>query len=92
MNYYRKKIPYLALQLVIENAIKHNITTVAQPLEILIEGNGNQITVTNTYQPLQYSENNVQFGTEYLNEFYRFFFGEEALQNKIVNLFEISHF
>lgn len=80
----QKKIPYLALQLVIENAIKHNIATVAQPLEILIEGNGNQIIVTNTYQPLQYSENNVQFGTEYLNEFYRFF-GEEAFQNKIVN-------
>lgn len=80
----QKKIPYLALQLVIENAIKHNIATVAQPLEIQIEVKGNQICVKNTYQPLHHSEDNVQFGTEYLNEFYRYF-GKVAFQNKIVN-------
>ncbi len=47
----KKRIPYLSLQIVTENAIKHNVATIDQPLEITIEVEEKGITVKNTYQP-----------------------------------------
>lgn len=45
----RKVIP-VSLQLLVENAIKHNITTAAQPLTVRIDIDTNGITVTNNLQ------------------------------------------
>ncbi|QDH80917.1 histidine kinase [Echinicola soli] len=45
-------IPTLALQMLLENAIKHNIATVSQPLTInIFMENERYIIVENTYQP-----------------------------------------
>ncbi|PLX18624.1 MAG: histidine kinase [Salinivirgaceae bacterium] len=49
----KKKIPPLALQLLVENAIKHNIVTRTLPLHIDIIANKNQIIVRNNIQPKQ---------------------------------------
>lgn len=46
-----KKIIPMALQLLVENAIKHNIVSVSAPLKIKIHIDGNFISVENTYQP-----------------------------------------
>jgi ligand-binding sensor domain-containing protein len=45
----RKIIP-LALQLLVENAIKHNIVSLTQPLHIFIQADESTITVRNTLQ------------------------------------------
>ena len=47
-----KKVPVYSVQLLIENAIKHNITTASQPLRIEIKGNQERGTIT--------VENNLQ--------------------------------
>ena len=44
LNYY---IPPLSLQLLVENAIKHNEVSKSSPLSVKIVSNGEYITVTN---------------------------------------------
>ena len=44
-------LPPLSLQLLLENAIKHNIASMAQPLKILIEQKENSLWVSNNLQP-----------------------------------------
>lgn len=45
-----KKIIYLALQLLVENAIKHNIISKAQPLVITIAAKGSELVISNPLQ------------------------------------------
>jgi hypothetical protein len=69
-----KRIPYLSLQMVVENAIKHNIATIDHPLDIVITVEHNGISIKNTWQPK--TEENVQgekFGIDYLNQVYDYF-------------------
>ncbi|MBL1222556.1 histidine kinase [Chryseobacterium sp. L7] len=69
-----KRIPYLSLQMVTENAIKHNIATIDHPLEITITIEENGIVIKNTWQPKK--EEDVQgekFGIDYLNQVYDYF-------------------
>jgi len=48
----RLQIPPLTLQLLIENALKHNRTTKERPLEITIQSDAEYLTVSNTLLPL----------------------------------------
>ena len=68
-----KRIPYLSLQVVTENAIKHNIATIDQPLEIIIIVDEDGITVKNTWQPRTESVQGEKFGIDYLNQIYEYF-------------------
>lgn len=45
------RIPPLCLQLLIENAVKHNIASETHPLTVLIRSTGNSLVVKNNYQP-----------------------------------------
>lgn len=47
----QKKIVPASLQLLVENSLKHNIATEANPLHVSIEADGNAIIVKNNYQP-----------------------------------------
>ena len=49
-------IPPLSLQLLIENAVKHNLATHEKPLVIEILGQGSSIIVQNTLTPKAYKE------------------------------------
>ena len=42
-----KKIIYLALQLLVENAVKHNVISKAQPLVINISAVGSELVISN---------------------------------------------
>lgn len=69
-----KKIPYLSLQIVTENAIKHNIATIENPLEITITVDDDGIIVKNTWQPkTEEIVEGERFGIEYLNQVYEYF-------------------
>ncbi|WP_316823637.1 histidine kinase [Pedobacter gandavensis] len=46
-----KEVIPVSLQLLVENAVKHNIATLNQPLTVKIEITGNEITVSNNLQP-----------------------------------------
>ena len=50
---YRKLIPVLSLQTVVENAIKHNTFTEKKPLNISILSNDSWVTVSNYKSPKQ---------------------------------------
>ena len=68
-----KNIPYLALQIVVENAIKHNIATIDQPLTINIVVKSDLIIVKNTFQKKSKSLDNEKFGLNYLQKIYHFY-------------------
>ena len=68
-----KNIPYLALQIVVENAIKHNIATIDQPLMINIEVKSDFIIVKNTFQKKSKAIENEKFGLKYLLKIYKFY-------------------
>ncbi|WP_435523667.1 hypothetical protein [Chryseobacterium indoltheticum] len=68
-----KRIPYLSLQLVAENAIKHNIATIDNPLAIIITVEKNGVIVKNTWQPKTEEVQSEKFGLDYLNQIYGYF-------------------
>jgi LytS/YehU family sensor histidine kinase len=45
------QLPPLTLQLLVENAIKHNIVSATKPLKIIIRAEGENLTVSNNLQP-----------------------------------------
>lgn len=68
-----KRIPYLSLQIVVENAIKHNIATIDQPLKIIMLVEEEGITVKNTWQPKTETVQGEKFGIDYLSQVYEYF-------------------
>ena len=67
LNHY---IPTLALQLLVENAIKHNQVTKKDPLIIRIESNDRYLTVSNNYQPRSENIGSTKVGLNNLTERY----------------------
>jgi two-component system, LytTR family, sensor kinase len=67
------KLPVYSIQLLVENAIKHNILTNEKPLQIYITGNGeeNTIRVANNLQPKQHVEETNGMGLANLSERYK---------------------
>lgn len=66
------------LQVLIENAIKHNVISRKDPLCIVIETTANDtLRVENNRQPKQGEKNTTGLGLANLNERYRLMFGEE---------------
>lgn len=72
-----KGIPPMTLQLLIENAIKHNISTTKQPLTIFIISIGNgRIAVKNNVQRINIDYKNTGMGLQNIRERYLLLLGE----------------
>jgi sensor histidine kinase YesM len=62
-SYYKtKKVVPLALQLIVENAIKHNVVSKMNPLTIYIEANDQHITIINEMHPKMSKEKSAGLG------------------------------
>lgn len=73
----RKGIPPVTLQLLIENAIKHNISTVKQPLSITIASTqGGAIVVKNNLQPINIDYKSTGMGLKNIKERYQLLHGK----------------
>ncbi|MDW8852541.1 histidine kinase [Flavobacterium sp. MMLR14_040] len=68
-----KKVPYLAFQIVIENAIKHNIASDESPLKITIEIRANEVIITNNVNEKQSFGQESKFGHKYLESIYNYY-------------------
>ncbi|UOE38918.1 sensor histidine kinase [Chryseobacterium oryzae] len=72
-----KGIPPVTLQLLIENAIKHNISTLKQPLTIFIESDENcVITVKNNLQRINIDYKSTGMGLKNIRERYQLLQGK----------------
>jgi len=71
-------IPPLSIQLLIENAIKHNIVSPDMPLHIEIYVNEKeQLVVSNPYQPKNIPVEGTKMGLQNINDRYRLLFNQE---------------
>jgi len=90
-DYLQKQIPPITLQLLIENAIKHNIATEAHPLKISISIVDARLIVSNTLQRLPNAPlTSSKVGLENIKARYRIVFGTEPLIAQDDNAFTVS--
>jgi len=68
--YLKTKIPPLTLQLLLENAVKHNVVAKNRPLNIGIEIINDMIVVCNNFQPKVSLETSYGFGLGSMEEQY----------------------
>ena len=71
-------IPPMALQILLENAIKHNESSTAFPLSISIVSGDEKLVVSNNLQPRLQHEPGSQTGLENIRARYKFFTGREV--------------
>ncbi|MBB1140843.1 histidine kinase [Myroides sp. WP-1] len=69
----KTKIPYLALQIAVENAMKHNIATLDSPLLIQITLTNDSVTVINNIQLKEQKEESEGFGLFYIASIYQYY-------------------
>lgn len=80
-----------ALQMLIENAIKHNIVSRYKPLQIDIHANGNQaLVVKNNLQPRLEREPSTRIGLKNIRKRYELICGKSVLVQKTGSAFEVS--
>lgn len=80
-----------ALQMLIENAIKHNIVSRQKPLHIDIHTNGNQtLVVTNNLQPRKMKEPSTLIGLQNIRKRYELISGKDVIVKQTDELFEVS--
>jgi len=72
-SFLAKKVPYLAFQIAVENAIKHNIASEESPLRITISINENVVIITNNLNEKQNFGKESKFGHKYLESIYKYY-------------------
>lgn len=90
-NYKDQYIIPASLQMLIENAIKHNVVSRSKPLLIDVHSNGNNtIVVTNNLQAKQTVEYSTGIGLQNIIKRYRLVSNKEVLINKDENNFTVA--
>ncbi|HVX50893.1 MAG TPA: histidine kinase, partial [Chitinophagaceae bacterium] len=85
------QLPVFSLQVLAENAIKHNMLTTASPLVISIYYDDGRITVTNNMQPLQPQQPaSGGMGLANLAERYKMLCGDDIIVTKTNKTFSVS--
>jgi two-component system, LytTR family, sensor kinase len=70
-------LPHMSLQLLLENAVKHNMASAKKPLTVKIEIENEMIIFSNNIQPLKYIPESNGIGLSNLSERYRILMDRE---------------
>ena len=90
INHHKYIIP-AALQMLIENAIKHNVISKQKPLNIKISiNNENHIVVTNNLQLRQSSEPSKQIGLKNIIKRYQLVAEEKVIIKEAIDFFSVT--
>jgi two-component system, LytTR family, sensor kinase len=77
--YMHKVVAPLTIQMLFENAIKHNIISQDKPLYISIKANDGYIEVENNLQPRETEEKSSRIGLQNISNRYRFLSGKDIV-------------
>ncbi len=83
------KIPPMTLQMLAENALKHNVASKSKPLLLKIDCTENEIIVTNPIQTKTTTEASTGLGLQNITERYRLFAGKTPTFEKTNETFRV---
>lgn len=75
-------VPPLSVQMLVENAIKHNLISPSSPLAVEIDYEKNYLCVKNNINPLRVQPESFQIGIENIKKRYSYFTDENVLLDK----------
>ncbi|MCF6308116.1 MAG: 2TM domain-containing protein [Flavobacteriaceae bacterium] len=84
------KVVPLSLQLLLENAVKHNVVTESRKLHIIIKEEEGNLVVTNNIQPKQVIKSSTGVGLLNIRQRYQLLTNRPVLIKKDENIFSIS--
>jgi hypothetical protein len=84
-------IPTLSLQMLVENAMKHNYFSKEKPMEIKIYSVGKiALVVENTFRKRTLEEESTQLGIKNIQKRYAFYTNQEVTVEQTENLFRVT--
>ncbi len=84
------KIVPLSLQLLLENAVKHNVVTVSKPLHISVKENDGMLVVTNNLQEKQVVKKSSGVGLRNIQQRYNMLSSRQVIIKKTASDFNVS--
>lgn len=88
--YLQQRIPPFTLQLLVENAVKHNVTALRKPLAISISCDGAWVVVCNKLQPKQSVVPSTGTGLANILQRYRLLIGKDIVIEQTIDFFKVK--
>lgn len=86
-NLLQTKMPPLTLQLLLENAIKHNVASASNPLQIQVYNDPAHLVISNSFSPKKAQYSSTGVGLNNLMDRYQLLFAQSIIIEKSVTNF-----